>query len=292
MKDRLIQWWTETARPGLANGWLEFRSFITSFFFLKHFAGIIAMVFALFFLTLWWMRCYTHHGESLQVHNYVGLTLEEATEMARNRSFRIQVTDSLWVEGKDPGEVLEQNPKEFSRVKENRTIYLTITKEVPEEVTLPTLVGNYDYTQYKKRLSNKGLKATIRERVFDNKQAENTILYLFYGDQKITETDLKEGIKIPKGETLEFVVTERGAGTVQLPDLRCKKFTAAEFLISSLELSLGDLNADATVVDQANAFVYKQVPPSGQVMRVGEQVTLYLTQDTPAGCGTEEGEVN
>jgi D-alanine-D-alanine ligase len=288
MTERLIQWWNEEALPRLRTGWLEFRLFVTSVFFLRNFSTMLGASLLAIGLIFLMMKCYTNHGQSVQVQDYTNMALKDAISKAKNRSFRVQVIDSVWQEGVEPNIVVEQNPQPFSRVKEKRTIYLTITKATAEEILLPSLVGNYDYFQYQKKLANKGVTAAIRERVFDNKQAENTILYCYYKGDKITETDLKNGVRIPKGSTLEFVITERGGGTVEVPDFTCKPLAQVEFLISSLQLNIGNIKPDVTVVDQASAYVYNQNPEPGQMMRVGEQVDLYITQDVPLGC--PEGE--
>ena len=269
--------------------WLELRLFLTSLFFWKSFSAMIGASLLFIGLIFFWMKCYTNHGQSVQVQDYTNMTVKEATAKARNRSFRVEVIDSIWKDGVEPNIVLEQNPKPFSRVKEKRTIYLTVTKNTAEEVLLPTLVGNYDYFQYQKKLANKGIYTTIKERIFDNKQAENTILHFFYREEKITETSLKAGVRIPKGSTLEFVITERGGELVEVPDFTCKQLTAAEFLISTLDLNIGNIKADVTVTDQNSAYVYNQRPEPGQTIRVGEQVELYITQDPPLGC-PEEGQ--
>ena len=206
MKEKLNQWWTKAKTKGRA-GAKEVWYFISSAFFLRNFAGMVATLLLFLALIFWWLKCYTNHGESLQVPHYTGLKLEEVIRKADDRNLRIQVMDSTWIEGMQPGLVLEQNPLPFARVKENRTIYLKITKQDPEDVILPSLVGSYDYDQYANRLSRKGLKATVRERVFDNKLEPNTILHFFFGDEKITETMVNDGYKVPQGSVLEFVIT-------------------------------------------------------------------------------------
>ena len=288
MREMLVKWWNEQALPRLRSGWLEIRLFATSLFFVKNFSAMVGVILLITGLIFLWLKCYTHHGQSVQVQDYTNMTLKDATSKARSRSFRIQVVDSIWRDGIEPNIVLEQTPKPFSRVKQKRTIYLTITKSTAEEVLLPTLVGNYDYFQYQRKLANKGIYAAIKERVFDNKQAENTILHFFYKGDKITESDLKGGVRIPKGSTLEFVITERGGGSLQVPDFTCKQLSAAEFLISTLELNIGNIKPDVTVTDQASAFVYNQKPDPGQTIRVGEQIDLYITQEAPLGCPEEE----
>ncbi|MBR9920739.1 MAG: PASTA domain-containing protein [Bacteroidetes bacterium] len=285
MKEKLNQWWT-SAKTKTTKAAKEFWYFLSSAFFLKNFAGMIGTVILFLALVFWWMKCYTKHGESLQVADYTGLKLEEVVEKAEDRNLRIQVMDSTWIEGMEPGVVLEQEPKAFSRVKENRTIYLKITKLIPEDVLLPALRSSYDYDQYARRIRLKGLKTTVRERRFDNKLEPNTILHFFYGDTLISENMLNEGFKVPKGSVLEFVITERGLTTIPVPDLVCQTFTGAEFLLSSNQLTTGTTLPDPGVTDQTTAYVYRQDPPAdGRRVPLGQPITLYLTQEQPDGCG-------
>lgn len=268
----------------------ELAAFFTSMLFLKNFAAMVGVITGLFLLTFWWMRCYTHHGESVEVENYVGMDIRDAIKKAKSRSFRVEVSDSVFVADTFANMVWEQNPTPSSRVKKNRTIYLTITKEAGEEVTLPSLIGNYDYNQYRKNLLLLDMKTEIRERVLDNKYEPNTILYFFHGNEKITDEDLKRGVRVPKGSLLEFVVTERGGGQVGIPNLVCRPYRAAEFLLSSLELNVGTVHEDATVVDRTTAYVYRQIPSyiPDTPIRVGQQIDIYLTQNRPTDCPDEE----
>ena len=162
---------------------------------------------------------------------------------------------------------------------------MKITKLIPEEVLLPSLVGSYDYDQYASRLGRKGLKSTVRERIFNNKLEPNTILHFFYGEEKITESMVNDGYKVPQGSVLEFVITDRGISTVAVPSVVCQSFSAAEFLINSNQLGLGQIVEDPSVTNRTTAYVYRQDPPAdGTRVRLGQAITLYLTQEVPDGC--------
>lgn len=260
--------------------------FLSSMFFLKNFAAMLATIVFFIFLMFWWMKCYTSHGESLQVHDYIGMDLDDAVRKATDRSFQIVLSDSIFIVDKEANIVLDQNPKPLSRVKKNRRIYLTITKNTADLVTLPDLIGNYDYAQYTKKLKMMGVKFRIKERIFDNQYEENTIMHFFYDDKKITDKDLKDGVKVPKGSTMEFVITEQGGGYVDIPNLVCKKYSAAEFLIGGMQLNLGETNRDGTITNEANAYVWRQVPAyrPGATMRIGEMIEVWITQNYPSGC--------
>lgn len=263
----------------------EVGLFLSSMFFIKNFAAMIGTIALFLMFTFWWMNCYTKHGESLQVHDYTEMELEDAVKKAESRGFEIVVSDSVFIVDREPNIVLSQNPKALSRAKEDRSIYLTVTKKIPEKVTLPDLIGSDDFNRYTKKLKMLHLKPRVKERVFDNKYEENTILYLVVDDKKVTAQDLKDKIRVPEGSVVEMVVTERGGTMVQIPDLVCMRYSEAEFLLSGSQLNLGTVNADGTVTNQATSYVWRQIPSAtGGKMRIGEQVEVFLTQYRPEDC--------
>ena len=279
--------WQDKVKEKLKATGQEVWTFLKSPTFLKNFGGLLLVLLLFSLLVKGWLRSYTNHGESLQVHNYIGMDLYDAIEKAENRSFQVIISDSLFIVGESPNMVLDQDPKPLSRVKEKRRIYLTISSSTPPEMTLPDLIGSYDFDQYSRKLKRLDITAVIKERVFNGKLEENTILHFFYKGEKITDAMVKEGVKIPKGSTLEFVVTERNTGMVAIPDLICKKYSAASFLISGNNLNLGTVHGD--VFDRNAAYVWKQDPAysPGQQILMGTQVDIYLTETRPSGCPEE-----
>ncbi len=263
----------------------EIYFFVSSQIFLKNFGGIVVVVSLLLFFTFWWMRCYTKHGESLQVHDYTSMSLEDAIEKATSRSFEIVVNDSVYRPGMNPNMILTQSPKPFSRVKENRKIYLTITKTIPDLVKLPDFRGNDDYNNYARKLKRLEVDAKIKSRQFNSKLEPNTILEVYYEDEKITNK-IAESYEVLKGSTVEFIVSERGGGTVPVPDLVCLVFTEAEFIVKSSDLSIGSIIPDATITDQSKAYVWKQTPKHSatSMLNLGTQIDIYITQNIPENC--------
>lgn len=263
-------------------------TFLASAPFLMNLVAMVVFVGGIIFLINLGLSWYTHHGESLQVPNYTGMDLREATRKAKSLSFSVVVIDSVFDPDKKGFEIYQQDPKPFSRVKENRTIYLSIYSNTAPDVTLPSLVGNYDFYQYEKKLRSLKIKAEIKDRQFDSKQQENTILHFFYNDEMITDEDLRRGVKVPQGAVLQFVVSVRHTGMVPIPDLVCKTYEEAVFLISSMNLSLGTVYGD--VENKSTAYIWKQEPTyvPDQMLRMGEQVNLYLVQERPSGCPEEQ----
>jgi beta-lactam-binding protein with PASTA domain len=255
-------------------------AYLTDFFVVKNYLTMLALVGGLLLLVFWWLKCYTNHGESVQVPSYVGMNFREAARKAKSRNFNVAVSDSIYEVGKAPGIILSQDPKPQSRVKEGRTIYFIVTKNNPDIIKLPSLVGSDDYDIYSRKISRLGIKPRVIARVPDPAEP-NTILQIIYRGDTITRK--VAGFALAKGETLDFVVSEAVTLTVSVPDCLCQSLDAAKFLIQTSDLSVGAIHADASVTDPETAYVYRQRPNYGpnETMRKGEQVDLWITQQWP-----------
>ncbi|MCB9297474.1 MAG: PASTA domain-containing protein [Lewinellaceae bacterium] len=264
---------------------IETGRFLSSTIFLRNFGAILAVLFLFFFLSTRILRLYTHHGESLQVPSYLGMDMKDAERKARRQDFKLVVIDSFFDSGKIPNTIYQQDPNPLQRAKRGRTIYVSKYRVTPDSVILPTLVSaGYNYMQYAAKLRRLDIGTAIKEKVFDSKQEENSILHFYHKGRKITDDMLRRGVKVPKGATLDFVVTERITGTVPIPDLVCQRYDAAIFLIEGSSLTLGEVLGDALY--QESAYVYKQEPEyvPGMQMAVGQKVNIFLTDTRPAGC--------
>lgn len=264
-------------------------AFIRSGYFLRNLGAMVVAVILYYLFISGGLNWYTNHGEYMAVENFVGMDMQTAKRLARDRKLRLEIMDSTFVLGRQPNVVIEQTPRSGSSVKERRTIYLVVTRSTPPKVTLPELVGNYDYFQYTRKLELLEVDYKIREKVFDRKQEENTILYCYYGDQKITERDIQNGVKVPKGSTLEFVITQRNTGRVNIPNLVCKRYDEARFQIDGNNLAVGQVFTSLGRAAWNKAFVIRQEPayvPNREIP-MGTQINIYLSADRPANCSQD-----
>jgi beta-lactam-binding protein with PASTA domain len=265
---------------------LELYAFLTAPFVVRNCLGMLGLLTILFLTTFWWLKCYTNHGESVEVPSYLGMNFREASRKASSRDFQVVISDSIYTPGKVPGEIISQNPKPLSRVKEGRTIYFTVAKNNPDMIKLPELGGGDDYDLYSRKLSRLGVNARIAARLANPKLEPNTIVAVIYRGDTITQK-LKRGYPVAMGATVDFVVSEKVLLSVNIPDCNCQTLDAARFLIQASNLSVGKIIPDATVTNPETAYVYRQTPkfdPSS-LIRVGEQIDLYITQQKPANCG-------
>ncbi|MCC7466447.1 MAG: PASTA domain-containing protein, partial [Saprospiraceae bacterium] len=210
------QIWFRIRRVGV-----EFYAFVTTPFVFKNCLGMVSIMFFFLMMTFWWLKCYTNHGESVQVPSYEGMSFREAAKKARSRDFSVAVSDSIYIPGEPPGQIVSQDPKPNSRVKEGRTIYFTVTKNNPDILKLPDLKAGDDYEIYSRRLSRIGLKPRIVARAADPGVAPNTIIAVIYKGDTITEQLRTGQVPVEMGASIDFVVSEEVTLTVTMPDCLC-----------------------------------------------------------------------
>lgn len=143
----------------------EFFSFKKNRFFWLNLIAMIVVVIGACWGTLLWLDHYTHHGEAYVVPNVKNKTLGEAQQALHNQKMEGLVVDSSYVKGLPDGMVLDQNPVGGARVKEGRTIYLTITTSKVPLVKLPDLIDNSSLRQAEAKLKAMGFRLTEPEYV-------------------------------------------------------------------------------------------------------------------------------
>lgn len=255
---------------------------------LKHLVLAGLFLLNVLMLTLLWLGIYTNHGQKLSVPDLIDEEYSVARKTAKKQSFNLVVTDSVYLIGKEGGLIQKQNPSAGAMVKENRKIYVTMTKFTPDKIKvkdLPTLYGN-DFSQKKTELEYRGIKSTIKGRKYDPGEP-NHILEVYYEDNLIINKDKFEGdIDIDKGGTLEFVVSDRGGGEITIPSVVCMTYNEAEFLLEQSKLKMGIVNKKGEIMDQTEAYVLSQNPPYDGISKIsmGSSIDVTIVGTKPDQC--------
>ena len=176
----------------------DFFSFKASRYFWLNMIGMVIVVIVLLFGVLKWLDVYTRHGEAVVVPDVKGMTVGEAEMMFRNHGLVCVVSDSNYVKNKPAGSVLELSPAAGQKVKEGRTVYLTInTINVPLR-PVPDVADNSSARQAEAKILAAGFKLTENEVIAGEKD-------WVYG-VKYNPRHLLAGDKAPVGATLTLVI--------------------------------------------------------------------------------------
>jgi beta-lactam-binding protein with PASTA domain len=217
-----------------------------------------------------WLSDYTHHGESITVPDLRGMTEERLEKFIDDKHLRYKIVDSLFMNGKAPGTVIEQDPAPDSKVKEDRTIYITINASKPPKVKMPNLV-DVSFRQAEAILETYGL--LIGQTIYKPDLAKNAVLSQQYKGRPIAA-----GTEIYKGSTIDLILGDGlGNSVVNVPSLLGMTQDEAMFVLRGSAINVGTITFDNGVRNKETAKVYRQNPEAnGSIIKQGEAVDIWL----------------
>lgn len=245
-----------------------------------HILLAVALVFILLFLFLWSLSFVTKHGKTLTIPSITGKSLQDAQKLLEEKGFEIEIQDSIFVDTAAPLSVLRQFPEADAVVKENRTVYLTISRAVAPTIDMPNLEG-MSFRNAEMVLRQYGLN--LEDTVFRPDFAKNSVL-----EQQYDGARIKPGTKIRMGSGISLVLgSGLGQDEFSVPDMFALTFTDAKTYLEANGLNLGAAVFDPDVRDSANAYVYRQSPQRFTYdrrinrIRQGQSVDLWLSVQKP-----------
>ncbi|GIV32878.1 MAG: hypothetical protein KatS3mg031_0413 [Chitinophagales bacterium] len=252
--------------------------FLRSKYFWINLVAAVAVVLLLVQGAMWYLKAYTHHGETITVPDLRGLTIDEVSTLLQNRRLDYFIMDSSYVVGKPPLTVLDQDPPPLSKVKENRKVYVTVNSTVPPKVKMPSLV-NKNLRVVTPILESLGLQ--VGELIYRPDLGLNVVL-----EQRYNGREIEPGTLVPKGSKIDLVLGNGlGDTTVDVPNLIGRTLEEAKWVLTSSNLNLGFVKWDNTITDSSTAVVYRQLPEydpaAPQRLNYGEPVDIFLTQNLP-----------
>jgi beta-lactam-binding protein with PASTA domain len=189
---------------------MEKKSFVSRFLTNIYVKNILLMIVAglvLVIIVLFFLNRYSKHDESIIVPAVKGLQVEDAEGILKAANLQYEVVDSIFTTGGVPGAITEQTPKEQSKVKEGRTIFLTIQAKGIQMVAIPEL-KDYSRRQAEAQLNSLGFNQIIMDEV--PSAYAGIVISVSYKGKTLSPNQ-----KIPKGSTLRMTV---GAGGEALED--------------------------------------------------------------------------
>lgn len=235
-----------------------------------------------------WLKLYTHHGQELVMPDYTGYIYEDALKDAGKKKFRMSIQDSLHVLGKPGGEVLKQNPAPGSLVKSKRMIYVTITKRSPDKILsgrLPEMYGK-SYERKKKELEEHfEIKSRIVDTRFDPGDPGQVLEVRYHGATIMDGKGRDNTVQVEKGDYLDFIISAKSGGKVEIPDLRCKTYEEAMFLLENLGLESIEVIKNGSIENLEEAIVVSQNPRAdGALVEMESTIQITIQSVKPDDC--------
>lgn len=251
------------------------------FIFSKTFLINLLIILTVITIAIWgifkYLDSYTLNSQTISVPSLEGLTITEVEEILTEKKLRYQILDSIYVENNERGIVLEQQPATDDLVKENRTIYITMSKIIPPKMSMPDIV-DMSLRVAAAKIESYGLK--VGKLSYFPSECVNCVL-----EVKIKNVAIKSGQEIEKGAVVDLVL---GSGTssekVFAPYLIGLSKEDASQKIQASFLNIGaEIYTDcSTKEDSISAKVYKQSPQRSEniTVNMGSPIDLWFTCDT------------
>jgi len=247
------------------------KNFIKSKTFLYSILVMLLVIGVSMYMLYNWLGSYTHHGESITVPDVRGMSEEKLVRFIEDKHLNYKIVDSLFEDSKAPGTVIEQDPKPDSKVKENRTIYLTVNSSRPPKVKMPDLI-DVSFRQAEAILQTFGLR--VGQTIYRPDLAKNAVLAQMYKGHSISPNT-----EIYKGSAIDLVLGDGlGNSEVPVPNLITLTRGEAMFVLKGSSLNIGTITFDQGVKNEEEAKVYRQIPESGgnATIKQGEAVDIFL----------------
>ncbi|MDD6783525.1 MAG: PASTA domain-containing protein [Prevotellaceae bacterium] len=125
--------------------------------------NVIAMVIVLaLFMSgaIWATDIYTRHGEEVTVPDLSRLTVSQAQKQLEAVGLEAMPRDTIYKPSMPEGVVCLQSVAPGTKVKQGRTIYLTLTTNKAETITMPDIADNSSYREATAKLIAMGFSLT------------------------------------------------------------------------------------------------------------------------------------
>lgn len=253
---------------------MSFFSFVFSKSFLKHLGIALGVFIVLILIIIFSLNAYTGHGETIAVPDLSGINKTKLDSALSNLELKHAIIDSVYLNNKPKGSVVDQTPTPGFHVKAGRTVYVTVVAMQQQRVKMPNLV-DLTLRQATQRLETYGLK--VGKTSYQPDIAKNVILKQLWKGRKIHPDSL-----VVKGSSIDLVLGDGlNNSEVPVPYFINLIPEQAEEAIKSGALIQGAFIFDPDVKDSLKARVYKQRPAYTQnaVIKIGDPVDLWFTEN-------------
>lgn len=253
---------------------MGFFAYLKKHVFLKNVVLAVCFLLILIALAQILLGLVTRHGQSFEVPDFNGLTMEQADSAAHPARLQLEINDSLYLPARTGGTILEQNPSPGAKVKSGRRIFLTINAFNPRTARIPYVAG-YSLRQAKNNLEVAGFE--IERLIFRDDIAVNNVLEERYKNQPITEGSR---VTAPTGSGVTLIVGRSGNDPyTRMPNVTGYTLKDAKGRLWEQGLNVGTVTRgeDITEVNLHRARVSRQSLAAGSSQALGANVNLTLT---------------
>ncbi|GAA3794837.1 Stk1 family PASTA domain-containing Ser/Thr kinase [Streptomyces coacervatus] len=202
-------------------------------------------------------------NDSVQVPNFVGLSLSDAQNQATNSDLKVSVTRKP-CEAQTKGNVCSQDPAKGKTVKKGITVNLVVSTGAPK-VVVPNVTGK-TLDEAKQILEGDGYNFNVKTKTEESSEPANTVL----------EQNPKLGKEVEKGSDITLTIA-KAAETVPVPDVTGKSCDDAKAALSAVGLTGNCVNTPTTDDNQVDKVISTN-PTIGSPLKKNSAVQLNIGQ--------------
>lgn len=250
--------------------------FITNRPFWVNLLAAAALALLIIFILLKMLGWITKHDSYLKVPAVLGKKTTEAVKMLKENGFQVEIVDSVYTDTAKAGIVLKQLPDPDATVKINRTVFITVNRQIPPMIDMPKLEGQ-----------SLGFALDILER--NHLKLGDTIFkpdfqagYVL--EQQYNGVHIPEKAKVRWGSSITLVVGKVSDEQFMVPSVVGMTYGEAKSMLEGLGIVIATVIADPDVKDTSSAFVWKQTPErfdddrKPRYIRAGQVMDLRVSQ--------------
>lgn len=249
----------------------RFIQFLFSKIFVVQLVIAAAILFASFYGIKLWLNSITQHGTSIEVPDFKGVHMNDLERFVSNKNVNWSITDSIYSDDVNPGEVLKQEPKAGTKVKKGREIFVYVAATMPASVIMPKLV-DCSFRQALSIIRMNGLE--IGKVRFVKDECNNCVI-----GQVLDNQAVPSGVAVYKGSKIDLIV---GKGLrdskVSVPCLKGLTRIQAINKLAGYSLSLGKAIFKNNK-NRDSERVYKQFPAceDAEAIEKGSSINLFFS---------------
>lgn len=176
----------------------KFSNFIKRHPIISAIISILIVDILLLVIASFGLGWFTNHNQYQIVPELKGMNVAEAAAKLRQSNLVLEISDSIFEASTSPGNIIIQTPKAGSKIKNNRTIYVTIRSFSTQQVSIPSIV-DLSLRQGMSMLQAAGFKNIAVEKI---PSEYSDLIY----DLKMNGLSLSPGDKVPINANLTIVV--------------------------------------------------------------------------------------
>lgn len=151
---------------------MDMKDFLGKFvsrYLLGHLLAMVLVVVLLCVGIMYGLSAYTHHGEGVEIPDLYGMNYTDAISLLSSKGIRVVSNDTGYNQRMEADCILLQMPGAGTKVKEGRTVYVTINSNSSPKIRIPDVIDNCSYREAQARLTAVGF-SLLEPKVVDGER--------------------------------------------------------------------------------------------------------------------------